>query len=175
MPEALREPQAAHSTGANPLAPIDLEVPSDLNELDSHVWSKNARRGADGALTIAGLDARALAEQFGTPLYVVDEADARSRAADTVAAFADAFEPLGASTKVYYAGKAFLSADVVRWMLEEGCAIDVCSEGELALALAAGAPAALIGFHGNNKSTREIGIAVAAGVGARTKLPMDGS
>lgn len=166
MPEALLEPQAAHSTGANPLAPSDLEVPSDLNTLDAHVWSKNAQRGADGALTIAGLDARALAAQFGTPLYIVDEADARSRAAETVAAFADAFEPLGATTKVYYAGKAFLSADVVRWMLEEGCAIDVCSEGELALALAAGAPAARIGFHGNNKSTREIDIAVAAGIGA---------
>ncbi|WP_424467323.1 diaminopimelate decarboxylase [Pseudoclavibacter helvolus] len=166
MPEALREPQADNVTGANPLAPAHLDVPSDLNVLDAHVWSRNTQRGDDGALVIAGLDARGLAEQFGTPLYVVDEADARQRAAETVAAFADAFGPLGVSTKVYYAGKAFLSAEVVRWMLEAGCAIDVCSEGELALALAAGAPATLIGFHGNNKSAREIAAAVEAGIGA---------
>lgn len=166
MPEALQEPHATRQAAASPLAPADLEVPSDLNELDSHVWSRSAARAADGAIEIAGIDVRALAERFATPLYVVDEADARSRAAETVAAFADAFEPLGVTAKVYYAGKAFLSADVVRWMLEAGCAIDVCSEGELALALAAGAPPARIGFHGNNKSTREIGIAVRAGIGA---------
>ncbi|MGF0119402.1 MULTISPECIES: diaminopimelate decarboxylase [unclassified Pseudoclavibacter] len=165
MPEALREPQAVHLTGANPLAPAALEVPSDLNELDAHVWSRNANRAEDGAVSIAGADVRVLAEQFGTPLYIVDESDARARASETVAAFTDAFAPLGVSAKVYYAGKAFLSADVVRWMLEAGCAIDVCSEGELALALAAGAPPALIGFHGNNKSNREIGLAVAAGIG----------
>ncbi|WP_258068172.1 diaminopimelate decarboxylase [Pseudoclavibacter sp. RFBB5] len=165
MPEALREPQAVHLTGANPLAPAALEVPSDLNELDAHVWSRNANRAEDGAVSIAGADVRALAEQFGTPLYIVDESDARARASETVAAFTDAFAPLGVSAKVYYAGKAFLSAEVVRWMLEAGCAIDVCSEGELALALAAGAPPALIGFHGNNKSNREIGLAVAAGIG----------
>ncbi|PPG30062.1 diaminopimelate decarboxylase [Pseudoclavibacter sp. RFBB5] len=152
-------------TGANPLAPAALEVPSDLNELDAHVWSRNANRAEDGAVSIAGADVRALAEQFGTPLYIVDESDARARASETVAAFTDAFAPLGVSAKVYYAGKAFLSAEVVRWMLEAGCAIDVCSEGELALALAAGAPPALIGFHGNNKSNREIGLAVAAGIG----------
>ncbi|MEO7348815.1 MAG: diaminopimelate decarboxylase, partial [Terrimesophilobacter sp.] len=73
--------------------------------------------------------------------------------------------PFGARVTVYYAGKAFLSAEVARWMIEEGLSIDVASGGELALALAAGVPPARIGFHGNNKSEPEIDRAVAAGVG----------
>ncbi|RWZ68790.1 diaminopimelate decarboxylase [Labedella populi] len=90
---------------------------------------------------------------------------ARDNAARISGALNDAMTAIGSSATSYYAGKAFLSADVVRWMLEAGLNVDVCSGGELALALAAGAPPARIGFHGNNKSQTEIERAVTNGVG----------
>lgn len=66
---------------------------------------------------------------------------------------------------MFYAGKAFLSRAIVRWLHEEGLNLDVCSGGELATALSAGMPADRIAFHGNNKSTDEIHRAIEAGVG----------
>ncbi len=108
----------------------------------------------------------ALAAEFGTPLYVVDENDARTRAARLKAAFDDAFAAVGGTVKVYYAGKAFLSTEIARWMTAAGLNIDVCSSGELAVALAAGVDPSRLGFHGNNKSRAEIDRSVALGVGA---------
>ena len=141
------------------------DAPGDANALAPHVWPDGATRDASGRLVVGGVDAVSLAERFGTPLYVVDEHVARRRAARTRAAFETAAASIGTSATVYYAGKAFLSGAVVRWMTGEGLAIDVCTGGELAVALAAGADPARIGFHGNNKSVREIERAVAAGVG----------
>ncbi|KRF31018.1 diaminopimelate decarboxylase [Yonghaparkia sp. Soil809] len=150
----------------NPLAPAWLRHPDDANALPAHVWPSSAERGADGSLLIGGVPAPALAAEFGTPLYVVDEADARSRAARTLDAFRTAFASLDADAVVYYAGKAFLCTEVVRWMLDAGLNIDVASGGELAVALAAGADPARLGLHGNNKSLAEIDRAVGVGVGA---------
>ncbi|TPW70667.1 diaminopimelate decarboxylase [Schumannella sp. 10F1B-5-1] len=150
----------------NPLAPAWLDHPADANALTPAVWPSSAERDADGRLVIAGVAATALAAEHGTPLYVVDEVDARSRAARIRSAFESAFERLGTTVGVYYAGKAFLSAAVARWMRDEGLRIDVCSGGELAVALAAGVEPAAIGFHGNNKSLAEIDRAVGIGVGA---------
>lgn len=99
-----------------------------------------------------------LAEEFGTPAYLLDEADFRARAR----AWRDAFGP---GADVYYAGKAFLCKAVVRWLHEEGLNLDVCSAGELAVALAAGMPAGRLALHGNNKSPEELELAVKAGVG----------
>ncbi|MFG3050618.1 diaminopimelate decarboxylase [Kitasatospora sp. NPDC048239] len=132
--------------------------PSDLNALDPKVWSKTVARGADGVVTVGGLDVNRIAAEFGTPAYVMDEDDFRSRAR----AWRDAF---GDGADVYYAGKAFLSKAVVRWLHEEGLNLDVCSPGELAVALAAGMPAERIALHGNNKSVHELEQAVKAGVG----------
>ena len=75
----------------NPLAPEWLVHPDDANALAAQVWPQNAARTASGALTIAGVDAITLAQQFGTPLYVVDEDDVRARATSAEAAFARAF------------------------------------------------------------------------------------
>ncbi|MEO7349091.1 MAG: diaminopimelate decarboxylase, partial [Terrimesophilobacter sp.] len=150
---------------ANPLAPSWLVHPVDANALNPALWSTGAVRGTAGELSVAGVSATELVARFGTPLYVVDEADARHRAVHIRDAFVDAFAPLGARVTVYYAGKAFLSAEVARWMIAEGLSIDVASGGELALALAAGVPPERMGFHGNNKSEEEIDRAVAAGVG----------
>ncbi|MFP5291134.1 MAG: diaminopimelate decarboxylase [Actinomycetes bacterium] len=150
----------------SPLAPSWLRHPADANALPTHVWPSSAARGADGTLQIGGVPAPALAAEFGTPLYVIDEADARSRAARTRDAFRTAFSALGYDAVVYYAGKAFLCTEVVRWMLDAGLNIDVASGGELAVALAAGADPARLGLHGNNKSLAEIDRAVGVGVGA---------
>jgi diaminopimelate decarboxylase len=149
----------------NPLAPEWLDHPADANALADTVWSQNASRDASGELVIGGVTAGDLAGRFGTPLYVLDEADARGRAARVKSAFDQAFGGIGGSVKVYYAGKAFLSTEVARWMSAEGLYIDVASGGELAVALAAGTDAARLGFHGNNKSLAEIDRAVSVGIG----------
>ncbi|RUR01171.1 diaminopimelate decarboxylase family protein [Labedella endophytica] len=153
------------SRAANPLAPSWLTLPADANELSAGVWPAGAERRDDGVVEIAGVAVTDLTASFGTPLYVVDEGTARANAVRISTALNDAMTAIGSSASCYYAGKAFLSADVVRWMLDAGLGIDVCSGGELALALAAGAPPARIGFHGNNKSQTEIARAVTSGVG----------
>ncbi|MEJ3404581.1 diaminopimelate decarboxylase [Rathayibacter sp. YIM 133350] len=148
-----------------PSAPAWLQAPADANALATGVWPASADRDESGRLLIGGVPATALAGRYGTPLYVLDEAEVRARAARVLAAFRSAFARLGTDAVVYYAGKAFLSTDVARWVSETGLNIDVCSGGELAVALAAGVDAARLGFHGNNKSTAEIERAVAAGIG----------
>ena len=150
----------------NPLAPAWLRFPADANELAASVWSRNARRAASGELQIGGLTASALAAEFGTPVFVLDEADARGRAVEIREAFDREFARVGSSAKVYYAGKAFLTIQVAAWMIEAGLNIDVCSGGELAVALAAGVDPARLGLHGNNKSVVEIDRAVSVGIGA---------
>ncbi|MHA6668831.1 diaminopimelate decarboxylase [Homoserinimonas sp. A447] len=149
----------------NPLAPQWLQVPSDPNALAPAVWSRNAARNGVGAIDVAGVSAVELARQFGTPLYVIDEADARARALHARTAFDREFARVGSAARVYYAGKAFLSSEVARWVTEAGLHLDVASGGELAVALAAGVDPSLIGLHGNNKSVAEIDRAVASGVG----------
>lgn len=147
----------------NPLAPGWLVHPDDANALDPRVWPRGARRDAAGGVTLAGVAATALAAEFGTPLYVLDEDDVLGRAREFRAAFEAAF-PGGVT--VYYAGKAFLSTEVARWMAGAGLNVDVASGGELAVALAAGVAPARLGLHGNNKSLPEIDRAVDVRVGA---------
>ena len=150
----------------NPLAPSWLRHPDDANALATNVWSHNATRSVDGELLIAGLRASEIVASYGTPVYVVDEADVRARARGIRAAFDEAFAAIGSSARVYYAGKAFLSTRVAAWMIEDGLNIDVCSAGEFAVAIAGGAEPARLGLHGNNKSISEIDRAVSAGIGA---------
>jgi diaminopimelate decarboxylase len=154
------------TVSANPLAPAWLAVPTDANELASAVWSRGSHRAASGVVEIAGVAVDTLVAEYGTPLYVVDEADARGRAVEIRESFDRELARIGGAAKVYYAGKAFLTTEVARWMIADGLNIDVCSGGELAVALAAGVPAARIGLHGNNKSVAEIDRAVSVGIGA---------
>ena len=151
---------------ANPLAPSWLVVPDDANELAAAVWPASAVRTSGGEISLGGVAASQLTAQFGTPLYVVDEADARSRARGLREAFEREFARIGTDVTIYYAGKAFLCSAVAEWMIGEGLSIDVCSAGEFAVALAAGVDPAAIGYHGNNKSLAEIDDAVENGVGA---------
>jgi diaminopimelate decarboxylase len=155
------------SRSAHPAGPRHADVmpeghytapAADLNALDPRIWARTVTRNADGAAVVGGLDVRHLAEEFGTPAYILDEADFRARCR----AWKEAF---GTGADVFYAGKAFLSRAVVRWLQEEGMNLDVCSAGELAVALSGGMPADRIALHGNNKSTEEIERAVGEGVG----------
>ncbi len=139
---------------------------ADPNAIDPRVFPPSARRGAEcRELKLGGIRATALTSEFGSPLYVVDEQAARTRARDVRAALEAEAARIGTGATVYYAGKAFLCVEVAQWMADEGLAIDVASGGELEVALAAGVDPARIGFHGNNKSEGEIARAVAAGVG----------
>ncbi|WP_028047489.1 diaminopimelate decarboxylase [Cellulomonas sp. URHE0023] len=128
-------------------------------------WSTGVSRGSDGVVSVGGVDVHTLAATHGTPAYVLDEADLRSRARSYRRAFETAFAEIGAGVDVYYAGKAFLSVAVARWVHEEGLRVDTATGGELAVALRAGVPGADIGLHGNNKSDSEIARALDAGVG----------
>jgi diaminopimelate decarboxylase len=152
----------AHEAGAlhgdlGARGPAWLRTPADVNALVPHLWPRTVTRTAAGDLAVGGVSVRALAAEYGTPAYVLDEDDLRARCREFAAAFAGA--------DVYYAGKAFLCRAVVRIVAEEGLFLDVCSGGELAVALSAGFPPERIGFHGNNKSTSELQRAVDAGVG----------
>lgn len=151
---------------ANALSPSWLVPPADAGALPAHVWPASAERTEAGAIAIGAVPLPQLAATFGTPLYVIDEQDARSRAARTLTAFTAAAAAHGTTATAYYAGKAFLCTEVVRWMVAEGLNIDVSSGGELAVALAAGVAPARLGLHGNNKSLAEIDRAVSVGVGA---------
>src|SRR6201995_1526720 len=150
-------PAAGPRLGVLPPAAPPPAAPADLNELPEAVWPRGARRSG-GVLTLGGVDVRDLAAEFGTPLYVCDEEDVRSRCRE----YLEAFGPDG---RVFYAAKAFCSRAVLRWVTEEGLGVDVCTGGELAVALSAGVAPALIPLHGNNKLPAEIEQAVAAGVG----------
>ena len=110
---------------------------------------------ADGHLEVGGCDVVALAEEFGTPLFIYDEEHLRSRCREAVAAFGDG---------VAYASKAFRCKAMARLAHEEGLYLDVASGGELATVLAAGVPADRVVLHGNNKSSDELAVAISTGV-----------
>jgi diaminopimelate decarboxylase len=134
-----------------------LTLPDDVNELRPQLWSTGVSKDQDGQLVIARVGVRQIADEIGTPVYVVDEADLRARAHGFASAFG--------GWDVYYAGKSFLCTAVARWVTEEGLGIDVCTGGELAVVLRAGVDPRRIGLHGNNKSVEELRQALDARVG----------
>ena len=145
----------AHADGAL-RGPSWLREPRDPNALVPGLWSTTSHK-VDGNLVVGGVSLPELVADVNTPAYVLDEADFRSRAR----AFRQAF----AAYDVFYAGKAFLCTTVARWVAEEGLCLDVCSDGELTVALRAGFDPARIGYHGNTKTEPELRRAVAEGVG----------
>jgi diaminopimelate decarboxylase len=153
---------ASHSA----LVPEWLIAPAEANELVAPVWPSSAHRVADGSVEIGGVSVFDLRDRFGTPLYILDEDEVRAHAHRAREAFDSAATRHGIRARVYYAGKAFLSTEVVRWVVEEGLAVDVCTLGELEVALAGGADPSRLGFHGNNKSVRELERAVEVGIGS---------
>ena len=125
------------------------------------IWPASAARNNEGEITVGGVTVSNLANQYGTPLYVFDEADVRQRARDYVSAFTVS----DIETGVHYAGKAFITTKVAQWVNQEGLGIDVASAGELEVALRAGIDPQQIVMHGNNKSVQDLERAVEVGVG----------
>jgi diaminopimelate decarboxylase len=119
------------------------------------------RVGADGHLVIGGCDAVALAREFGTPLYVVDEAHLRGNCR----AYREAMAAAAPRSQPLFAGKALLTQAVCRIVASEGFGVDVASGGELLTAVAAGVDPALLVLHGNFKSDGEMRLALRHGVG----------
>ncbi|MEU8974421.1 diaminopimelate decarboxylase [Streptomyces monashensis] len=121
------------------------------------VWPASTAESPHGDLAVGGVPLAEVADRFGTPVYVLDEAEVRDRCRTYRDAFPDA--------EVLYAAKAFLCRAMAHWMDEEGLGLDVCSAGELELAVTTGFPAERIVLHGNAKSPRDLETALRLGVG----------
>ena len=121
------------------------------------LWPRTAHALAGGALSVGGVSLSQIAAYYGTPAYVVDEADVRHRCRAYRQAFPEA--------DVVYAGKAFLCRAMARWIDEECLGLDVCSEGELSVAQSVGFPAGRIVLHGNAKTPGDLRAALDYGVG----------
>ncbi|MFM8266816.1 MAG: diaminopimelate decarboxylase [Ilumatobacteraceae bacterium] len=130
---------------------------ADVNPLPTTLLPDTAEVLADDALAIGGCRVDDLAAEFGTPLFIYDEAHLRARCREAVAAFGHG--------RAYYATKAFLCTAMARLAHEEGMGLDVASGGEMFVALRAGVPAASLALHGNNKSLEELRTAIEVGVG----------
>ncbi len=126
------------------------------------LWPQGAHLDDSGDLWLGGCSATKLAAEYGTPLYVFDEATLRGRARAYLAALRQCYP---GPAQVAYAAKAYLCLALAQLWYEEGLDLDVVSGGELHVALAAGFPPERIHFHGNNKTAGELQEALAAGVG----------
>ncbi len=125
------------------------------------IWPKATDIDANGALTFHGRAGAQLLDEFGSPLYLIDTDEVAERARTFVEAAAEAFST--STTHVSFAGKAFLSKEIVRLVTSAGMLVDTCSMGEMRIALAAGVPSRRLVLHGNNKSDEEIALAVEQG------------
>jgi diaminopimelate decarboxylase len=135
---------------------------------DPAIWPVTTHSDEEGRLCVGGVALTDIADEFHTPAYVIDEADFRHRARRYRMALR--------GVEVVYAGKSLLTTAVARWAREEGLGVDVCSGGELAVALAGGVDPARIVMHGNAKSPDELrgacwGGADRAGFLHRNRLP----
>ncbi|MDH3707664.1 MAG: diaminopimelate decarboxylase [Acidimicrobiia bacterium] len=126
-----------------------------MNPLPFPLLPDSAEVGPGGQLLVGGCDLLALADEFGTPLFVYDEAHLRARCREARAAFGEG---------VAYATKAFLCTAMAQLAHEEGMHLDVATGGELHVARAAGVPADRLVLHGNNKSMAELRLGLDEGV-----------
>ena len=122
----------------------------------------NIGRAADGGLLFAGQRVNALADRWGTPLYLMDEDRIRQNCRMYLSAFRESF---GEDALPLYAGKAASFRQMYRIVAEEGLGIDAVSPGEIATALSAGYPAEKIYYHGDGKTDEDIRFALGQGVG----------
>ncbi|MEV6839444.1 diaminopimelate decarboxylase [Streptomyces sp. NPDC051133] len=133
------------------------EPATAVTAADLSVWPASTTEPRQGRLAVGGVPLADLADRFGTPVYVLDEAEVRDRCRTYHDAFPDA--------EVLYAAKAFLCRAMAHWIDEEGLGLDVCSAGELELAVTTGFPPERIVLHGNAKSPRDLDTALRLGVG----------
>ncbi|WP_262056452.1 diaminopimelate decarboxylase [Streptomyces sp. STR69] len=136
---------------------LDAPVVRVADTDDLSVWPRSTRPAPAGDLTVGGVSLAEAADRFGTPVYVLDEQEVRERCRAYRTAFPEA--------EVVYAAKAFLCRAMAHWVEEEGLGLDVCSAGELALAVTTGFPPERIVLHGNAKSPEDLSTALRLGVG----------
>lgn len=115
-----------------------------------------------GHLTIGGCDTVALAKEYGTPVYVIDETTVRDTCRSYVRSFQNHYDAKGMAL---YASKALSCLELCRIIKEENMGLDVVSGGELYTANKAGFPMENVHFHGNNKTNGELSMALELGVG----------
>ena len=127
----------------------------------SPIWPAATAVNAEGSIEFHGRTAESLLDEFGSPLYLIDTDEVVACARHFVRAAAEAFNT--STTHVSFAGKAFLSKEVVRLVTEAGMFVDTCTMGEMKIALAAGVPGRRLVLHGNNKSDEEIALAIEQG------------
>lgn len=125
------------------------------------MWPNGTERNERGELVIGGVPVTDLVKQYGSPLYVYDEATLRAN----MRAWRTAFDGLLDDVRVAYAGKAFLTTAIATIVGEEGLYLDCVSAGEMFVGLNAGIPAKRISLHGNNKGPSELEMALEAGIG----------
>lgn len=145
----------------SPVTDLICPEPEDRPDL----WPWSARRDEDGVLMIGGMRATDIAQDYATPVYVLDLDDLAGRAQVWSTAMAEEFwHGYGfAGGSAYYAAKAMMTPQVVRLVSAAGMGIDTASLGELHCALTAGADPQTIGLHGNDKSDAALTKAVQAG------------
>ena len=131
-------------------------------QLPENVYPTGSRINEQGRLEVGGCDVAELAEEFGTPAFIVAEDDLRRRARDLQAGFAASTDDYG----LLFASKAFPCSAVDALFFEEGFGCDVASLGEMEIALAGGVPAERLQLHGNAKTEDELRVALERGVGA---------
>ena len=123
-----------------------------------------ASLSSDGGLAIGGCDVRQLVEEFGSPLYIYDEATLRGMCREFVGGFRDEYQ----RSHIEYSSKALANPAIARIIEEEGLDMDVVTGGELAVAMAVDFPAERLNFHGNNKSREELAEAMRYGIACIT-------
>ncbi|GGU81567.1 diaminopimelate decarboxylase [Streptomyces albospinus] len=151
-------PRTDPVSGAAPQAPGPRTAARATGAADPlAIWPASVVPLSQDDLALGGVPLTELADRFGTPTYVLDEDEVRNRCRAYLRAFPDA--------DVYYAAKAFLCRAMAHWVAEEGLGLDVCSAGELELAVTTGFPPERIVLHGNAKSPADLRAALRLGVG----------
>ena len=130
-------------------------------ELMTQVWPEGTHRNDSGEMVIGGVSLVEIAETYGTPVYIYDEATLRG----SMRRYREAFGQALPGCRVVYAGKAFLSLGFVHLLVEEDLGLDVVSGGELYVGIKGGMAPSRISLHGNNKTHNELKMACDIGIG----------
>ena len=140
---------------------VTIGLSTRITMFPQSVFPDTAEVDSQGQLVLGGIRATDLADEYGTPVYVLDEDTLRARCRS----FIDEFRKLYPATNVSYARKAYINPALAKMFQEEGMGFDVVSGGELATAISAGIPMDEVYFHGNNKTPRELTEALEHSIG----------
>ena len=140
---------------------VTIGLSTRITMFPQSVFPDTAEVDSQGQLVLGGIRATDLADEYGTPVYVLDEDTLRARCRS----FIDEFRKLYPATNVSYACKAYINPALAKMFQEEGMGFDVVSGGELATAISAGIPMDEVYFHGNNKTPQELTEALEHSIG----------